>query len=104
MERRKRRPFTESYRKRPGVQLHPRPSRGEWSRRSNPDLELIVQAGRDPDLMTSAPGRGAGAAVVDERLSRAVVAIRRPPAAAGADVIVGVRRIDRVRSIDVPVQ
>src|SRR5450631_1076246 len=104
MERRKRRPFTESYRKRPGVQLHPRPSRREYSRRSGPDLELIVQAGGNPDHMTSAPGRGAGAAVVDELLSRAVMAVRRDSSAAGAEIIVGVGRIDRVRRIDVPVQ
>src|ERR1035438_4274617 len=54
--------------------------------------------------MTSTPGRGAGAAVVDERLSRAVVAIRRHTAAAGAEIVVGVGRIDRVRCIDVPVE
>src|ERR1700723_1981553 len=67
-------------------------------------LELIVHAGGKPDLMTSAPGRGACAAVVDERLSGAVVTVCRHAAAAGAEIVVGIGRIDRVRRIDVPVK
>src|ERR1700693_6092970 len=60
------------------------PSR-QTGRRSR-GLELVVQAGGKPDLMTSAPGRGTCAAVIDERLSRTVVAVRRHAAAAGAEI------------------
>ena len=67
-------------------------------------LERVVQTGRESDLMTSAPSRRSGAAVVNERLRRAVMTIRRDAAASRAEIIVRVAVVDRIRRVDIPVQ
>src|ERR1700719_2363087 len=68
------------------------------------DSERVMQTGRDTDLMTSAPRRRSGAAVVDERLGGAVMTIRRDAAPSGAQIIVRVAVIDRIRRVEIPVQ
>src|SRR5580692_2084293 len=50
--------------------------------------ELVVQTGGHANLVTAAPSRRAGTAVVDERLSRPVVTVGRHTPAARAKVIV----------------
>src|SRR5712672_1229117 len=104
--------FTQSHRKRPGV---PAPLVSPAESPSNvhggpcyfdrsPGLELVVQSGRNPDDATSAPSRVPGTAVVDDDGVRAIVTIRRKPAAAGAEIIMGVTLIDRVGRIEIPIE
>src|SRR5712664_701949 len=69
-----------------------------------PRLELVVHTRGKTHLAAAAPGRVAGAAVVDDRGVRGVVTIRREPAAAGADIVVGVALVDRVRRIEIPIE
>src|SRR5580698_2737291 len=71
---------------------------------SNTKLELVIQTRGDAHLMASAPRRRSGAAVIGEHGVRAVVAIRGHAASAGADVVVSIAVIDRVRGVQVPVQ
>src|ERR1700674_5082718 len=71
---------------------------------STQDSERVMQTGRDTDLMTSAPRRRSGAAVVNERLGSAVMTIRRDAAPSGAQIIVRVAVIDRIRRVEIPVQ
>src|SRR5450432_2058915 len=66
-------------------------------------LESIMQAGGEPDLVTTTPSRRSGAAIVDERLRRTVVAVRGHTAAARTQIVVRVGAVDRVRRIEVPV-
>ena len=54
--------------------------------------------------MTSAPGRIAGAAVVDDRGVGAVMTIRRQAAPAGAEIVVGIAVVDGFSRIEVPVR
>src|SRR5216684_3860334 len=70
----------------------------------SPSLELVVQAGRNPNDSAPAPSRVPGTAVVDDDGVRAIVTIRRKPAAAGAEIIMGVTLIDRVGRIEIPIE
>src|SRR6516165_664419 len=67
-------------------------------------LELEVQARRDALRTAATPRRGTGAAVVDERRMRGIVAVGLDPVAAGADVVVRVDVIDRQGVVNVPGQ
>src|SRR6267142_2013444 len=103
--------LTESHRKRPGVPallVSPRrvlPNHsGPCYFDGSPGLELVVQAGGNPDDATSAPSRVPGTAVVDDDGVRAIVTIRRKPSAAGAEIIMGVTLIDRVGRIEIPIE
>src|SRR5258706_8272306 len=70
----------------------------------SPGLELVVQAGGNPDDATSAPSRVPGTAVVDDDGVRAIVTIRRKPSAAGPEIVMGVTLIDRVGRIEIPIE
>src|SRR5882757_4820505 len=68
------------------------------------NLELVVHARRKTHLAAAPPGGVAGTAVVDDRGVRGIVTVRRQPAAAGSDIIVGVAMVDGVGRIDVPIE
>src|SRR6202008_1752147 len=66
--------------------------------------ELEVQPRRKTNLMAAAPGRGAGAAVVDERRVRGVMAVGLDAMAAGADIVVRIAVVRRISHVKVPGQ
>src|SRR5215469_6485167 len=81
-------------------------SAGSWCcrprhRNPEPPLELVVQARREAERVTAAPGRRSSAAVVDERGMRRIVAVGLDAVAAGADVVVRIDVVDRLGGVDV---
>src|SRR5450631_43139 len=66
--------------------------------------ELVVHAHGDSDFMTAAPRRRSRATVVVEHGIRAVVAVGRHAAAAGAEVVMRITVVDRIGRIQVAVQ
>src|SRR5258708_10806866 len=67
------------------------------------ELELIVHTRGKADFTATAPRRIARAAVVDDRRIRAIVTVRREPAAPGAEIVVGVAFVDGIRRVGIPV-
>src|SRR5260221_11850984 len=83
----------------PGLTLTPCSASTEF-----PRLELVIHTRGKTYLVTAAPGRVAGAAVVDDRGIRAVVTVRREPAATGTDIVVSVALVDRIGRVEIPIE